>query len=133
MKKIIIKYAVAFAVAGAIVVLVLWGQGFFTQTLWSEQCKNLCDAFTFSGLLFILVGALVWVSNKGAFLGIGFAINWLVYTLIPLGKKKHETYADYRERKIEKGGIKGYSFLFFTGLAYFVVAIIFLILFYTLP
>ena len=130
MLKTLIKYLIAMAVAAVIVVLVLWGRGYFAATEWREQCRLLCDAFTFSGLFLILVSALVWVSNRGAFLGIGYAMGRLVRTLLPFLSKSHETYADYRERKLGRGGVHGYSFIFFTGLVYFAAAIVFLILFY---
>ena len=133
-KKTLIKYAVSLTIAAVIVVLVLWMQGYFTQTEWRVQCKNLCDAFTVSGLVFILVSALVWVSNMGIFLGLGYAFSVFINSIVPFrGKRRHESYADYRERKTGKGGVKGYSFIFFTGLVYFVVAIVFLIIYYQLP
>ena len=131
--KAIIKYAAAGAVAAVVVVLMLWGRGYFGMTAWQERCKLLCDAFTVAGLLLILFSTLVWVSTRGAFLGIGYALGWLVHTLLPFRQKKHETYREYRDRKLEKGGVHGYSFLFFTGLAYFAVALILLIVYYRIP
>lgn len=44
--------------------------------------------------------------------------------------KSDETYAEYKERKHGGGKLRGYSFLFFTGLAFFAAAIVFLVLFY---
>ena len=133
MKRTLIEYLIAGTVAAGIVMLVLWGQNYFALTESSARCKALCDAFTVSGLMLILLSALVWVSGKGVFLGIGYAVSWLVHTLIPFGARRHETYADYRERKTGGGGPKGYSFVFFTGLAFFAVAIVMLIVYYNIP
>lgn len=132
-KKTLLEYLVSMSVAALIVVLMLWGRGYFTQTEWQEQCKLLCDALTFSGVIFMLLCALVWVGNRGAFLGIGYAVGRLVHTLLPFLPKSKETYAQYRERKIERGGVHGYSFIFVTGLIYFAVAIAFLIVYYQIP
>lgn len=133
LKKTLLKYLIAIIVESLILVAVLFGQGYFSLTLWIDRCKILCDAFTLAGLIPILLCALVWVSNQGMFVGLGYACKWLVQTLIPFVKVTKETYAQYRERKLEHGGIRGYSFLFFSGLLFFVVALIFLILYIQIP
>ncbi len=132
-KKTLLKYLIAMAVGAVIVLMMLWGQGYFTETNWRQQCRLLCDAFTFSGLIIMLLCALVWVSNRGMFLGIGYAFGRLFHTLLPFLPKSKETYAEYRERKLERGGVHGYGFLFLTGLLYFAVAIVFLIIYYQIP
>ena len=131
--KKLLKYLIAMAVAAVIVVLMLWGRGYFGETVWKTQCRLLCDAFTLAGALFLLLCALVWVSSKGAFLGIGYAVGRFVHTLLPFLPKSRETYAEYRARKLGRSGGQSYAFLLVTGLVYFAVAIILLIVYYQIP
>ena len=96
----------------------------------AEKYRILCDAFTFPGVLLILTAALVALSNEGAFAGIGYVTSYALRFLIPGMGSRQETYAEYLERKTEKGRVKGYGFLLHVGLGYFALALIFLALFY---
>ena len=98
-----------------------------------EVYRMLCDAFTIPGMTMILLSALVWLTGQGALSGLGYVTSYALRMLIPRFAKKygrHETYAEYLERKDAKGKPRGYGFLFFTGLAFMIAAIIFMILFY---
>ena len=94
-----------------------------------DRYRLLCDAFTIPGLLMILSGALLWVSNEGAFRGVSYCVRLAVFALIP-GKRKdgYENYGDYVERKGQKK-VHGYAFLFWNGLATMTVALIFFVLY----
>lgn len=127
--KIISAYAVCLALGAAMLLIVLFAYGYFGMTDWAEKCKVLCDAFTVPGLLLMLFSALVFLSNHGAFAGIGYGVGRFFKMLIPFLKYKDETYAEYKERKYGNGGIKGYSCIFFSGLAYFLVSIALLIVY----
>ena len=96
----------------------------------AEKYRILCDSFTFPGLMLILTAALIALSNEGAFLGIGYAVRCALYGLIPGLGSRQETYAEYIERKTEKGRVKGYGFILHVGLAYLLLALVFLLLFY---
>ncbi len=127
----LIKYGIT-AIAGALLAIAaLRLRGFTGAEEPAEKYRLLCDAFTFPGVLLILTAALVALSNAGAFTGLGYMMSFAVRALIPgMGSGKQETYAEYLERKEEKGRAKGYGFLFHVGLVYFALAILFLVLFY---
>ena len=128
--SVLIKYLVSLVVGALFVVMVLFIANYFSATETIERYKILSDAFTFAGVLLILFAALVFISSKGGFDGIGYSLSRLVKMLIPFANRSDETYAQYKERKRAKGITKGYSCVFFSGLAYFAVSIVFLILYY---
>ena len=94
-----------------------------------DRYRFLCDAFTIPGMLMILSGALLWVSNEGAFYGVSYCLRVAIFALIP-GKHKDasEKYGDYVERKKQKK-VHGYAFLFWSGLLSMAVALVFFILY----
>ena len=126
----IVKYAVTAVIGG----LIAWGvfslRDFGGAQSPAEKYRILCDSFTFPGLMLILTAALVALSNEGAFIGIGYVVSYAIRSLIPGMGSRQETYAEYLERKTEKGRVKGYGFILHVGLAYFAVALVFLALFY---
>lgn len=128
--SVLIKYLVSLVVGALFVVMVLFIENYFSATETIERYKILSDAFTFAGVLLILFAALVFISSKGGFDGIGYSLSRLVKMLIPFANRSDETYAQYKERKRAKGITKGYSCVFFSGLVYFAVSIVFLILYY---
>lgn len=97
-----------------------------------DKFLYLADAFTIPGMLLILLGAMVWVSNQGALDGIAYCVRLAIYSLIP-GKRveRDEKYGDYVERKRGKR-VKGYGFLFFSGIATMLIAFVFMAQFYYL-
>lgn len=96
-----------------------------------DRYRLLCDALSVPGVLLILLGGLVWVTNEGALLGMGYAIRCAIFSPIP-GKwpEKGEKYGDYVVRKREKK-VSGYGFLFYTGLMAVSVSLAFMALFYS--
>lgn len=127
---VLIKYLISLVVGALFVLMVLFIENYFSATETIERYKILSDAFTFAGVLLILFAALVFISSKGGFDGIGYSLGRLVKMLIPFANRRDETYAQYKERKRAKGITKGYSCVFFSGLAYFAVSIVFLVLYY---
>ena len=97
-----------------------------------EKYLILCDAFTVPGMLLICFGGLMWASTTGVLDGISYAARYAVFSLIP-GKRleRDEKYGDYIERK-SQNRVKGYGFLFFSGLATMVIAVVFMMLYYSL-
>ena len=129
--RTLIKYGITAAVGGLMVYLTLTLHGFAELPGQVDRYRVLADAFTIPGVVLMLVAALVAVANEGAFTGVSYSLTWMIRTLIPLAALKNgrESYRDYVERK-RANRVKGYSFLFFTGLAFFTVAIVFTVLFY---
>lgn len=128
-KKILLEYLITFLIGGAAALAILLSRGTFDESDKAELYKDLCDAFTVPGVLLILFAALAFVSNGGAFDGLKFALKCMVNVFRSDARRSRETYAEYRERKHEKQ-LSGYSFLFFVGLFFFVVALVFLALYY---
>ena len=128
-RNIIIKYAVALGIGAGFVFTFMWLNDYSLVTEQIEKYRLLTDAFSIPGVIFIMVGCLVFVSTDGFFDMITFGLGKAKSMLIPFSKKSDETFYDYKQRKA-KNRLTGYSFLFFTGLAFLMVAGIFLILFF---
>lgn len=130
--RILIKYGIAVAIGVGMVFAMLGLRGWSSAATETERIRCLADAFTVPGVTLSLTAALVWLSNEGSFLGLTYLGSRIVRALIPMGKtfERHETYRDYVERKREKGGVKGYAFLFWVGLAFLAAAVFFTVRFY---
>ena len=129
-RKVILKYVITTTVAGLISLLVLFLRDFWNTTELVDKYRYLADAFTIPGVLLIMIAALIWISSTGFFDGLAYAITRAGGMLIPFYKKgrEHLTYYDYKMSKKDKVP-HGYSFLFFVGLAFMVVSIVFVVLF----
>ena len=131
LKTRLIKYGSCALFVGMMAYLYFSMREFHTASL-VEQYRMLCDSLTVPGILLLMMGVLVWLSNEGAFLGIGWALNWTVRSLIPGGRGfRDETYADYVERKTANR-IRGYGFLFISGGITMAAALVFLALYHSL-
>ena len=124
-KSLLTRYAVCFFIASLCVFTVFAIKGFFTSDL-KHNMHVLSDAFFATGALFMLFYGLLFVSGEGMFLGVGYVLRTAFRALIPFSRIKHETYSQYRERKTgDKKGNKD-SCIFFTGLFFFLISLIFL-------
>ena len=131
-KKILWRYLICLGVGLAFVLVVCAIGGFFRESV-KDNVQLLHNAFFSVGALMVLFFGLLYVSGEGAFLGIGYALNWAVKSLLPFGRNKvPETYAQYRERKLGKEKRKGDRCLLFIGLLFIAVSIIFLVIWYQL-
>ena len=91
--------------------------------------RTLSDAFTVPGLLCVFFGLIIWLSNEGAFNGVGYVMKYAVQSLIFLGRRGTvEKYGDYVEKQQKKKS-KGYSFLFVVGGVFLAVSVVFVILY----
>lgn len=125
--KIIIKYAIASIIAVCFVLLNLSLRDFFKETELKEKYRMLADSFTIPGLIYVLLGLLIMLTNKGSLDALGYMVRRAVKMLVPMSKKDNMTYAEYKETK---KGIHGYGFLFYIGAVVTAVGIVFTILFY---
>ena len=127
----IVKYFAAVLFC-ALMVWVYIGNHDFASLSQLEKYRILCDAFTVPGLLLILIGLLVWISNQGALDGISYAVRGLFRVFVPGAgfRQNLETYYDYLKRKEEKR-VKGYGFLFLVGGISLAIALMFYFLFYS--
>lgn len=128
-KATLTKYAVCFCIEALIAFLVIWSKGFFTDSA-AVNVQILSDAFFTAGILMTLFAGLLYVSGEGALIGIGFVLRNAVLAFIPMGRAKHERYADYRERKM--GEIKGKNdrCILLTGLFFLAIGIILTMIWY---
>ena len=98
-KALLIKYIICFGIASAITLIVFATKGFFTDSL-AVNIQILSDGFFVSGALMTLFAAMMFVSGEGALIGISFVLRNVVQAFVPMGRKNHELYAQYRERKL---------------------------------
>ncbi len=123
-----IKYAICFGIAALMTFIVFWINGFFTDDI-SVNVQILSDGFCVSGILMILFSLMMYISGEGALIGISYVLRNVVLAFVPMGRKKHEFYKDYRERKLAEKKLKASDHaLLFTGLLFLAVGIIFLII-----
>lgn len=118
----LIKYAVCFGIEVLIAFLVIWSKGFFTESA-AVNLQILADAFFVSGIIMTLFAGMLFISSEGALLGIGFVLRNVVLAFIPMGRAKHELYADYRARKLKEAKKTEISSVLVTGLFFLVIGI----------
>ncbi len=128
-RAIILKYLISICIGGAFVTLFLIGNGYSEMTDPVSKYRALTDAFSIPGVIFLMVGCLVFVSTDGFFDMLSYGLSKFARSLIPFSKKSEETFYEYKTRK-SQNRFTGYSFLFFVGLLFLTVAIVFLILFF---
>lgn len=128
-KVTLTKYAVCFGVEALIAFFVIWSKGFFTEST-AVNIQILSDAFFVAGVLMTLFAGMLYVSSEGALIGIGFVLRNVVLTFIPMGRAKHERYADYRERKLSETKRKNNSSILVTGLFFLIIGTVFAVIWY---
>lgn len=134
-KALLIKYAVCFTVASLITLIVFGVKGFFTDDI-AVNIQILSDGFFVSGILLTAFGCMVFISDEGGLLGIGFVLRNVVQAFVPMGRKNHEFYAQYRERKMKQKKEKrenstGNNAVLFTGILFLLVGIVFTVIWYS--
>ncbi len=122
-------YVVSLGVGIGLLFVILNNYGYTEAETDAERYRILCDAFTIPGLTLMLCAALVNVYNRGAFTGVTYGLRRTREIVLPFIKWEYIKYPEYKKRK-EKKKVKGYSFLFFTGLALTLPAVYFMIRFY---
>ena len=89
-----------------------------------------CDGFFVPGILMLMSGFLMSVSNQGAMDGVAYVLVNAARMLIPGGGLKTERYKEYVERK-RANRIRGYGFLYVVAFVFLSVSGTFMTLFYT--
>ena len=117
------KYAICFGIEALIAFLVIWSKGFFAHSL-AVNIQILADAFFVSGILMTLFAGMMYVSGEGALIGIGFVLRNVFLTFIPMGRAKHEVYADYRARKLSEGKKSSNRYALVTGLVFLFIGVV---------
>jgi hypothetical protein len=122
-KEKLIKYAVCFGIEVVIAFLVIWSKGFFTDSV-AVNLQILADAFFVAGILMTLFAGMLFISGEGALIGIGFVLRNVVLAFIPMGRARHELYADYRARKLSEARERDNSSILVTGLFFLIIGVI---------
>ena len=129
--KTILKYAITITIAGGLVFAVLGINGFFLGGYDKAQYyRKLSDAFTIPGLLLIFLAFLFFVSQQGAFTGLGYALRHVARMLLPFIIRKDITYAEYVERREKRKAISTFLCFILVGAAFLIVGVIFIFSFY---
>ena len=122
-KSLLIRYSVCFFIAALIAFIVIWVKGFFTDSI-AVNVQIWADAFFVSGILLTLFAGMLFVSGEGALIGIGFVLRNIVLAFVPMGRAKHEVYADYRKRKLSEARDREYRCVLVIGLLFLAVGLI---------
>ncbi len=126
-KALLRKSLIAFAAGLLMAALYVFSRDIGKLTL-VEQYRVLCDAFTAPGMLMILFGLLLVMSNLGALDSLAYLGKYVLQFFLPRVFGERQNYMDYVEDKREKR-TKGFGFLFLVGSVFMVVAVVFYILF----
>lgn len=122
------------ALAGVIiVVLVAARQGFALDQPPALNARYLSDGCFVAGLLLAGIGALMLIATTGFFDILSYGFQSLLVWVMPFRKPRDRvTFYDYKVAKELRRG-KPSFFLLFTGLAYIVLSLVCLALYYRLP
>ena len=118
------NYAICVGIEVLIAFLVIWSKGFFTQSA-AVNVQILSDAFFVSGILMTLFAGMMYISGEGALIGISFVLRNVVLAFIPMGRARHELYADYRARKLRQAKKHNSRCILVTGLIFLFIGIVF--------
>ena len=121
------KYGFCVAIEVLIALLVIWSRGFFTESV-AVNIQILSDAFFVAGILMTLFAGMLYVSGEGALIGIGFVLRNAVLTFVPMGRARHERYADYRARKLSQAKKQDNRHILVTGLIFLFIGIMFTVI-----
>ena len=129
-KTLLTKYITCFVIASLITFIVFWIKGFFTNSV-AVNVQILADGFFVSGILMTLFAGMMYISSEGALIGIGFVLRNVVLAFVPMGRAKHELYADYRARKLQEAKEKAKDkCILLIGLLFLFVGIVFNVIWY---
>lgn len=129
-RTVLIKYLACFGVAALITFVVFWIKGFFTDDL-ATNIQVLSDGFFVSGITMTMFAGALFIADEGGFIGLGFVLRNVVLTFIPMGRKKHELYKDYRERVLSQRRKKSLHIpLLIIGSAFLTAGIVFTVIWY---
>ena len=96
--------------------------GYASETDLAEKYRILCDAFSVPGMLLIMISALVFLSNKGAFDVIIYGVRRLLGAVFPIGMT--DDFYEYKRGK-RRGGAPIYPLL--VGTLFMLPAVILLV------
>ena len=132
-KKNLIKYGVSISLSLLLAFFYVYVRVDFADpgaTALVEWYRIICDAFTIPGLILLMLGCLMSLSNTGAMDGLGYVVSIALKMLIPGGGLKMERYKEYLDRR-RANRVRGYGFLYLVGAGCMMVSLVFMALFYS--
>ena len=126
-KALLTKYAICFGVAALIAFIVFFVEGFFTNDA-AHNIQVLSDGFIVSGIILTFATALIYISDTGALVGVGFTMRNAFLTFVPMGRAKMETFAKYRERVLSKKKQNNVLHILIVGVSFLFLGIVFSII-----
>ena len=123
-------YLICAGVILAIALFIAKESGIFSEKTPSDIFRILSDSFFVPGILFIGSGALGWMATKGTYDMISFGCGRVARNFIPgMDKEKFDNFYQYKQRRDEDGR-KWKPHLFISGMAAFLLALVFTILYF---
>lgn len=126
-----LKYYIQAGVGFALAFTVMVYRGLFSKPSIADKIMAVGDGFTVAAVLYLGVGALMWISTTGFFDIFGYAVKKAAHALIP-GMVNDDVgrYYEYKVEKEEKR--KGFleHFTLKLGLIFLILSAIFLFIWY---
>lgn len=122
------KYAITLTIETVLTAVAVWSMGILEKTSLVDIFHVLCDGFFVVGVVATGVGALIFVSNLGAFDGFLFAMRSFANIFKKASNKNVETYYDYKMRHSDKQF--SCAFLLICGLIFIGISMVMLWLYY---
>lgn len=99
-------YRVFLAILGlGISVFLFFCRGYGNLLKLTDRLCLLSDALAVPGVIFLGAGILLHTIGDSGLFGLAYTLRWTVETLLPLAKKKHITYREYRDQARGKASI----------------------------
>ena len=77
-----------------------------------------------------MFAGMMFISGEGGLIGISFVLRNVIQAFTPMGRKNHEFYAQYRERKLNELKKSTDHCILITGLCFVFISIILTIIWY---
>lgn len=126
-KALLIKYAACFGVGALISFIVFIVEGFFTNDA-ARNIQILSDGFIVSGIVLTFGAGLVYISDSGLLVGVGFTMRNAFLSFVPMGRAKMETFEKYRERTLKNKKKTEVLYILIVGVSFLLLGIIFSII-----
>ena len=124
-QKKYISYAVQTVAGLTLSVFVMFWQDVFARESMADIIRGVCDGFTVTALLYVSLGALMWVSTTGFFDIFGFAFRKGMHHILPVFVREDPGgYYEYKVDKEERRQAKPQRSTLLVGLFFLAVSIV---------
>ncbi len=127
------KFVVALVTGLILAFAAMWVRGLFEAESADEAVMAVSDGFTVAGLLYLCLGALMWVNTTGFFDIFGYAFKKAAHALVPgMVDNTADNYYDYKTGKQKKrDGFTQHSTLVI-GIVFIVISLILTAVWYSI-